>query len=98
MKEKMINGKKVRVISVEELKSFATRFSRISQFYFIGAVLMLSAGIHFAQEGSHLLPKIFLGFLAFCVLMTLLSFRISYKAGKVVNLIDNNVSKKMDKK
>lgn len=98
MKEKMINGKKVRVISVDELKKFAIRFSRISQFYFIGAVLMLSAGIHFAQEGSYLLPKIFLGFLVFCILMTLLSFRISYKAGKVVGLIDNNISKKTGKK
>ncbi len=96
--EAMINGKKIKIISVDELKRFATRFGKISQFYFIGAVLMLSAGIHFAQQGSQLLPKIFLGILVFCVLMTLLSFRISYKAGKVVEMIGKTAGKKLGKK
>lgn len=93
MKEYLINGKKVRVISLDDLKHFATRFAKISQFYFIGAVLMLSAGIYFGREGSILLPKLFLGFLVFCVLMTLLSFRLSYKASKVVDMIDRNRDK-----
>lgn len=94
IKEYMAQGKKVRVISIDELARFAKRFGRISQFYFIGAVLMLVAGIHFAQAGSVLLPKIFLGFLVFCVLMTLLSFRMSYKANKVVDMIGKKVGKK----
>lgn len=94
IKEYKTQGKKVRVISIDELARFAIRFGRVSQFYFIGAVLMLIAGIHFAQAGSVLLPKIFLGGLVFCVLMTLLSFRMSYKAGKVVAMIGKKMGKK----
>lgn len=87
MKEYMLNGKKVKVINFEELKRFGTRLGKISQFYFIGAIAMFFAGIHFAQAGSVLLPKIFLGVLVFCLIMTLLSFRISYKVGQVVDLV-----------
>lgn len=93
MKEYTLNGKKVKVINLLELKRFATRLGKISNFYFIGAIAMFFAGIHFAQAGSVLLPKIFLGVLVFCLIMTLLSFRISYKVGKVVDLVGRKKSK-----
>ena len=94
MKDHIINGKKVKVINLEELKRFAMRLGKISNFYFIGALVMFFAGTHFAQAGNVLLPKIFFGVLMFCLIMTLLSFRISYKVGKVVDIIGTKPPKK----
>lgn len=78
---------KIRVVTLDELTRLSTRLQKVTNFNFTGAILCMMAGIYFAQAGSQLLPKVFIGLVAFTLLMTILSYRANTKVSKVLELI-----------
>lgn len=83
-------GAKTRVITMDELTRLSTRLNQVTNFNFIGAILCMIAGIYYAQAGSTLLPKIFIGVMVVAVMLTLLSYRASTKVSKIITLVQRN--------
>lgn len=90
--------KNVRIISLDELKRLATRLQKVTNFNFTGAILCMMAGIYYAEQGSQLLPKVFIGVMAFTLLMTILSYRANAKVSKMLEMVTRNKPKKPLKK
>lgn len=84
---KKTDNPRIRVVTVDELKRLSTRLQKVTNFNFTGAILCMMAGIYFAQAGSQLLPKVFIGLVVLTLLMTVLSYRASHKVTKVLEII-----------
>lgn len=85
---------KTRVVTMDELNRLTTRLNKVTNFNFIGAILCMSAGIYYAQAGSELLPKIFIGVMAVAIMLTILSYRASTKVSKIIKVVEHKKTKR----
>lgn len=84
---------RIRIVTMDELQRLSTRLQKVTNFNFTGAILLMIAGIYFAQAGSQVLPKIFLGMLIFTLILTILSSRASQKLTRVIELLQRKKPK-----
>jgi hypothetical protein len=85
---------KTRVVTMDELNRLTMRLNKVTNFNFIGAILCMAAGIYYAQAGSELLPKIFIGVMAITMLLTILSYRASTKVSKIIKVVQQKKPKR----
>ncbi|MFW2177536.1 MULTISPECIES: hypothetical protein [unclassified Moraxella] len=87
------NRMKIKVITLDELANLTKRLHKVTNFYFMGAVMCMLAGVHYASLGSELLPKIFVGLVVMTLCMTILSYRANSRLNQVLELVNKNKGK-----
>lgn len=84
---------KIKVLKLDELKSVAAHLRKIARFQLTGTILCSLAAMYYTEQGSQLLPKVFVAVALLTLVLGALSFRTRYKVLRLIALIKQSQRK-----